>query len=80
MRERALNPVSKRNNRVMFGREEKDWREYTRVRWSAEKCPHIGFLPTFFMVKSEVWGTGSGLASIQYLAIVAGSSKFANMV
>ena len=67
----------------MFGREEKEWREYTGVRWSAEKCYHIVFLPTFFMEKKndEVRGSGSGgLALTQYHAIMAGSSKFANMV
>ena len=54
-----------------------------QVYWSmrsAEKCFHIGFT-NVFMVKSEVGGTGGyGLALIQYHAIMAVSSKFANMV
>ena len=31
MWEKALNPVSKMNNCVMFGKDEKEWREYTGV-------------------------------------------------
>ena len=82
------------NNRVMFGKDENDWREYewyseekernVRVYWSVMECREVFSHRLFtdvFMVKSEVGGTMiDGLALIQYHAIMAGSSKFANMV
>ena len=55
-----------------------------RVYWSVMECREVFSHRLFtdvFMVKSEVGGTMiDGLALIQYHAIMAGSSKFANMV
>ena len=54
---------------VTFGREEKEWGEYTQVY----------FLLAFYG-KHEVRRTRSdGLALIEYYAIMAGSSKFSNI-
>ena len=61
---------------MKFGREENEWREYTRVWWSAENCLPIDV----FMVNNQVRRTGSdGLALMQYHAIMAGNSKFVNI-
>ena len=77
-----MNPVSKMNNRVMFGIDEKRNGMMKRNGASIlEECllSHRLFTDVF-MVKSEVERTGSdGLASIQYHAIMAGSSKFVNI-
>ena len=61
MGERSLNPVSKMNYRVMFGKDEKEWREYKCCSEEKKRngasildndgvtsfCLHIGFFPTF---------------------------------